>query len=393
MHAIVASHYLEGASYPVGGASRIAETVAPVIERGGGKIVVNAEVSEIVVERNRAVGVRMADGREIRAGTIISDTGAPSTFDNLLHESSGPLEKVRAKLRRIPPSPAHLCLYVGVKESAAHLGISATNLWIHPTPDHDANVEAIKADSEAPFGSLFISFPSVKDPDFERRHPDRCTVEVELLPRPRISGLNAGRMPEWEAPGRRLRGTQILGNWQARLQRELEHYVPALAGKIDYARNLSTPLSTRHFMNHRQGEMYGLSADRRNAFGSVVWNPSDTDSQPLSHRAGCGNSRCSRGAAGRCGHGLRVAAPQSDVDPGQIRHENTSSSPARRKPNPKARALGVSKAGRFAYYLTAPKVNPWTSCFWVSQPSTMIGATASREAAESFAQKSPSGLE
>jgi all-trans-retinol 13,14-reductase len=45
----------------------------------------------------------------------------------------------------------------------------------------------------------------------------------------------------------------------ARLQRELELHVPALAGKVDYA-ELSTPLSTRHFMNHRRGETYGMSA-------------------------------------------------------------------------------------------------------------------------------------
>ncbi len=255
VHAIVASHYLEGASYPVGGASRIAETIAPVIERGGGKIVVNAEVSEILLERNRAVGVRMADGREIRAGTIISDTGAPSTFGSLLRESPGPLEKVRAKLRRIPPSAAHLCLYVGVKESAAQLGISATNLWIHPTSDHDANAEATRADPNGPFGSLFISFPSAKDPDFERRHPDRCTVEV-ITPVPYI-WFERWQEARWKRRGDDYEALKL--ELAARLQRELEHYVPTLAGKIDYA-ELSTPLSTRHFMNHRQGEMYGLSA-------------------------------------------------------------------------------------------------------------------------------------
>ena len=59
----------------------------------------------------------------------------------------------------------------------------------------------------------------------------------------------------------------------------------------------------------------------------------------------------------------------------------------------RSQELLVEKAGRLAYYLTAPKVNPWTSCFCVSQPSTMIGATASREAAESLAKKRPSGLE
>src|ERR1700757_4109995 len=44
-------------------------------------------------------------------------------------------------------------------------------------------------------------------------------------------------------------------------------------------------------------------------------------------------------------------------------------------------------------YFTAPKVSPRTSCFWVSQPITRIGATASTEAADSFAQNKPPGLE
>ncbi len=44
-------------------------------------------------------------------------------------------------------------------------------------------------------------------------------------------------------------------------------------------------------------------------------------------------------------------------------------------------------------YLTAPKVRPRTSWRWLIQPKMTMGAMASVEAAESFAQKSPSGLE
>src|ERR1700679_2665136 len=47
----------------------------------------------------------------------------------------------------------------------------------------------------------------------------------------------------------------------------------------------------------------------------------------------------------------------------------------------------------FSLYLTAPKVRPCTSCFWLNQPNTTMGAMASTEAAESLAQNSPSGLE
>ena len=36
-------------------------------------------------------------------------------------------------------------------------------------------------------------------------------------------------------------------------------------------------------------------------------------------------------------------------------------------------------------YLTAPKVSPRTSCFWLNQPMTRMGAMASIEAAESLA--------
>jgi all-trans-retinol 13,14-reductase len=254
LHAIIANHYFEGASYPVGGASRIAETIAQVIERGGGRIVVNAEVAEILQCDKRAIGVRMADGREFRAGTIVSDTGARNTFDRLIAGTDRALDKVRAEIRGIPPSTAHLCLYVGVKDSAASLGIAGTNLWIHPSHDHDANAARATADSTSQFPSLYISFPSAKDPDFERRHPGRATVEVVALV-PYIW------FERWQDTGWKRRGQDyesLKQELSIRLQRELEHHVPALSGKIDYA-ELSTPLSTRHFMNYQRGESYGLS--------------------------------------------------------------------------------------------------------------------------------------
>ena len=48
---------------------------------------------------------------------------------------------------------------------------------------------------------------------------------------------------------------------------------------------------------------------------------------------------------------------------------------------------------RVLSYFTAPKVRPCTSCFWLNQPNTMIGAIASSDAADSLAQNRPSGLE
>ena len=253
LHAIVANHYLEGASYPVGGASRVAETIAPVIERTGGKIVVNAEVAEVLLERRTAIGVRMSDGQELRAPIVVSDAGARNTFGRLLPGDDRSSQKMTEQIRHIPPSSAHLCLYVGVKESAANLGIAGTNIWVHPTPNHDANLEKYAADPRADFPAVYISFPSAKDPDFERRHPGRATIEV-------VTFMPYQRFQRWQESNWRRRGADYDAFKQElsrRLQEELVRQVPALAGKIDYA-ELSTPLSTRYFMNYQQGEMYGL---------------------------------------------------------------------------------------------------------------------------------------
>src|SRR5437763_13640597 len=69
-----------------------------------------------------------------------------------------------------------------------------------------------------------------------------------------------------------------------------------------------------------------------------------------------------------------------------------------RRPLPRLRLLDL-RISHFACpamsgnYFTAPKVMPRTSCFWLNQPMIRIGAMASVEAADNFAQNKPSGLE
>lgn len=252
MHAIIAHHYFDGASYPAGGAARIVETITPSIERSGGKIVVSAEVRQILMRRGAAAGVKMLDGRELRAPIVVSDAGARNTFERLIASREPKIQEV---LRRIPASTAHLSLYVGLKHSAAELGLTGTNLWIAPGPDHDANMARFLRDPAAPFPMLFISFPSAKDPEFERKHPGRATIEVVALAP--YEWFERFEGSTWKKRGAEY--TAFKSGLELRLRRELERAVPAVAGKIDYS-ELSTPLTTRHFMNYLRGEAYGLAA-------------------------------------------------------------------------------------------------------------------------------------
>jgi all-trans-retinol 13,14-reductase len=256
IHAIIAHHYFEGAGYPVGGASEIAASIAPVIERAGGEIISSAEVSAILLDQGgRAIGVRMADGRELRARTIISNAGAQNTFGRLLPPDLAASAGILEELKSIPPSIGHVCLYAGVKRAAGEADFQATNRWIYGGPDHDASFARFAADPSAPWPCLFISFPSSKDPTFEQRYPGRSTIEL-VAPVPYES------FARWAETKWKHRGTeydQFKRELADRLQSDLERHVPEVRGRIDYA-EVSTPLSTRHFANYQHGEIYGLSA-------------------------------------------------------------------------------------------------------------------------------------
>ncbi len=255
VHAMIAEHYFEGASYPVGGAGVIAAAMAQRLEQMGGALATSAEVREIVVERGRAAGVRMADGRVFRAPLVVSDAGAANTLLRLLPASATEADALRAQLRPLAASTAHLSLYVGLDRSDAELGLAGTNLWVHPSFDHDANVERIARDLDAPFACVYISFPSAKDADFARRHPGKATIDViTMVPYAGFAhwvGTRWKKRPDaYDALKERL---------AARLRAELERQAPAVAGHIEHA-ELSTPLTTRHFMNYDQGEIYGVAS-------------------------------------------------------------------------------------------------------------------------------------
>ena len=199
VHAAITEHYFAGGSYPIGGASTIAEAIVPQIEHNGGSVISSAEVVAVLLEGSKAVGVRMLDGREIRASMVVSDAGATNTFERLLPSELPALDSLRNQLRKIPPSCAHLNLYLGLARSDAELGLKGTNLWIYPSFDHDGNVERFARDMDAPFPVVYISFPSAKNPDFQRNRPGKATVEaITMVP---YEGFAQWERTRWKKRG------------------------------------------------------------------------------------------------------------------------------------------------------------------------------------------------
>jgi all-trans-retinol 13,14-reductase len=256
IQALIARHYLHGGFYPVGGAWRIADTIIPRIRATGGEVFTYARVAEVRVRDGRACGVRMDDGHEIEARCVISDAGAINTFARLLPHDVSRAAGYDALLPRVKPSIGHLGVYIGLDATAAELGLPKTNYWIYPDNDYDGALARFETDPTGPFPVVYLSFPSAKDPDFERRHPGKATIEI-VAPAPyeifeRWAGKTWGKRGDDYDALKQSYGERLLEHLYAR--------VPQVRGRIDYW-EVSTPLSMQWFCGWERGELYGLDHD------------------------------------------------------------------------------------------------------------------------------------
>lgn len=254
MHATVARHYFSGGSFPIGGSSQIVETIEPVISAADGMILISAEVQQIVIEKNKATGVEMKDGRVLTANNIVSGAGIITTYDKMLADDIVRKHKLKSQLQQIQPSVSHACLYLGLDGSPEELQLPKTNYWIYPgDADHDTCINRYLKNTDEEFPMVYISFPSAKDPDWSNRYPGRSTIDIITL-------LPYEVFEKWEGSRWMKRGDEYLAlkeKFANRLLEVLYKHLPHLKGKVAY-QELSTPLTTKHFINYDKGEIYGL---------------------------------------------------------------------------------------------------------------------------------------
>ncbi len=256
IHSLIAKHYLNGGYYPVGGASKIAETIIPQIQKAGGEVFTYAEVKKIIIKNDCAVGVTMSDGNEIFAPIIISNAGVFNTYQKLLPVEITEKYGYKNKIKDIQRSCTNVGLFIGLKQDAESLGLPKTNFWIYPDGEHDKNIRAFFDDHRQPMPVVYISFPSAKDPSFKDRYPDRATIEI-------VAPANYQTFAKWAETNWGKRGEdyeQFSEYFAERMLKVLYEKLPQLKGKIDYYET-STPLSTKFFCAYEQGEIYGLEHD------------------------------------------------------------------------------------------------------------------------------------
>jgi all-trans-retinol 13,14-reductase len=170
-HAMTVAHYANGSSYPVGGPHQIADSVQELVEKYGGKMLLNARVQSIYVENGEARGVfveKLRD-RPIKAKIIVSAAGAFNTYVKLLSDSVGSQFPAISRAKEafasneLEASPTFAMVFAAFKGTKEELNLPAGNLWIQDS---------------ANFKYVFLSFPSARDNSWSARHPDRSVVEI-----------------------------------------------------------------------------------------------------------------------------------------------------------------------------------------------------------------------
>ncbi|XP_047311355.1 prolycopene isomerase, chloroplastic [Impatiens glandulifera] len=149
---VLCDRHFGGINYPVGGVGGIAKSLAEGLVNKGSDILYKANVKNIILDQGKAIGVRLSDGREFFAKTVISNATRWDTFGKLLKKEDVPKEEENFK-RVYVKAPSFLSIHLGVKADVL-------------PPDTDCHHFVLEDDwdnLEKPYGSIFLSIPTVLD--------------------------------------------------------------------------------------------------------------------------------------------------------------------------------------------------------------------------------------
>ena len=143
-----------GMNFARGGMGAISESIARSGQAHGLEIRCNAPVADILVENNRAIGVRVGSGEEFRAGKVISGTNVKVTFGKLIRREQLSADfmhwvdgyRVRGKSFKLLCAVDRLPEYRGFDASRTGIEYPAYS-HICPTPEY-----LERAYDEAKFG-------------------------------------------------------------------------------------------------------------------------------------------------------------------------------------------------------------------------------------------------
>ncbi len=258
LHAAVTNHYIDGGYYPRGGAASIPRAFIRALKRAGGEIFVGNGVDRVLIEGRRAIGVRLSDGRTVRARTVVSNADPDVTFRRLVGEEHLG-RALKHKLASTRYSLSALSLFLAVDMDLRAAGLDSGNYWHFA---HD-DLESIFQHGRSGWGhevkdmpALFFTATTLKDPS--KRYGGHHTLEAFSF-----VGHDAFRQWASTAFGDRPGSYEALkSELTARMLRTLARRIPGIESHVVFS-DLGTPLTNLHYVAATGGNLYGTEKTLR----------------------------------------------------------------------------------------------------------------------------------
>ena len=154
---VFSDRHAGGINYPKGGVGVIAEKLVTGIRKYGGEVRYSSNVKNILIENNKAIGIKMEDDEVIKAKKIISNATRWNTFseeskDQSLISSNLIPPSERKWRERYTPSPSFLSMHLGVNKDCVENIKHCHHLLLEKWEEMDSEQ-----------GVLFVSIPTLLD--------------------------------------------------------------------------------------------------------------------------------------------------------------------------------------------------------------------------------------
>ena len=179
-HGITQAHYLQGAAYTIGATQNISIRSTSMVREFGGEVLVDATVKEIIIEKGRAVGVRVCNTSalaecvdtaeeghkilpltEIRAKNVVCATSIYNLYNKFLPQELPIVKEFQDPSKRsVRQSNGHVFLFCKIKDDADKIGVPSHNLWYFNGYDLDAKFDQyFDNPKEVRPPTVYIGFP------------------------------------------------------------------------------------------------------------------------------------------------------------------------------------------------------------------------------------------
>lgn len=239
-------HYLErewGVWYTMGGTAAIVDGLAKLFTELGGKIHLNAEVDEILIDEmsSRVTGVRLMNGETHSADNVVSNGDVAFTYRNMINEryrrkfTNRKLDSMRYSMSLFVYYFGTDRLYRDTQPEIAHHNIILGPRYKDLLDDIFHNKHM------AEDFSLYLHMPTITDPSMA---PEGCESFYVLSP---VPNLDSGT--DWKEAGPRYRDAVV--------KFLEENYLPDLSKHI-IAEHYIDPLHFQTTLNSHKGAAFSL---------------------------------------------------------------------------------------------------------------------------------------